>query len=74
MGASPGAIGTARAQYDLRKVFVFLDAPVLNKPEIMIGGAAQRFDGGGVLVDPPTRQFISQQIVALRDWALRLQG
>lgn len=74
MGASPGMIGTARAQYDLRKVFVFLDAHVLNKPEIMIGGAAQKFDGGGVLVDPVTRQFIGQQIIALRDWARRLQG
>lgn len=73
MGASPGAIGTARAQYDLRKVFVFLDAHVLNKPEIMIGGAAQRFDGVGVLTDAATRQFIAQQMVALRDWAHRLR-
>lgn len=73
MGASPGALGTARAQYDLRKVFVFLDAHVLNRPEIMIGGAAQRFDGAGILTDAPTRQFIAQQIMALRDWALRLQ-
>ncbi len=73
MGASPGMIGTARAQYDLRKVFVFLDAHVLNKPEIMIGGAGQKFDGAGVLTDATTRQFIAQQIIALRDWALRLR-
>ncbi len=73
MGASPGMIGTARAQYDLRKVFVFLDAHVLNKPEIMIGGAGQKFDGTGVLTDATTRQFIAQQIIALRDWALRLR-
>jgi chromate reductase len=73
MGASPGMIGTARAQYDLRKVFVFLDAHVLNKPEIMIGGAGQKFDGSGALTDAPTRQFIGQQIIALRDWALRLR-
>ena len=73
MGASPGAIGTARAQYDLRKTFVFLDAHVLNKPEIMIGGAGQRFDGAGVLTDAATRQFIGQQIVSLRDWAMRLR-
>ena len=47
LGASPGMIGTARAQYDLRKVFVFLDARVLNKPEVMIGGAAAKFDADG---------------------------
>ena len=44
LGASDGAIGTARAQYNLRKIFVYLDAFVLNKPEIMIGAAATRFD------------------------------
>ncbi|MCU4160882.1 NAD(P)H-dependent oxidoreductase [Acidiphilium sp. AL] len=74
MGASPGAIGTARAQYDLRKVFVFLDAHVMNKPEIMISAAGQRFDGAGVLTDAATRQLIGQQLAALRDWAMRLRS
>ena len=72
MGASPGAIGTARAQYDLRKIFVFLDARVLNKPEIFIGAAAARFDATGRLTDEPTRGFIAMQLEALRDWTLRL--
>ena len=72
LGASPGMIGTARAQYDLRKVFVFLDARVLNKPEVMIGGAAAKFDAAGELIDAATRDFIGKQLVALRDWALRL--
>ena len=69
MGASPGAIGTARAQYDLRKIFVYLDAYVLNKPEVMIGGAADRFNGDGRLIDEGTRNFIANQIVALKTWA-----
>jgi chromate reductase len=73
MGASPGAIGTARAQYDLRKIFVFLDAHVLNRPEIMISGAGQRFDAEGRLTDEMTRKFIAAQIMALRDWAMRLR-
>ena len=38
MGASPGLLGTARMQYHLRQCLVFLDARVLNKPEVMIGG------------------------------------
>lgn len=73
MGASPGAIGTARAQYDLRKTFVFLDAHVLNRPEIMISGAGQRFDAEGNLTDETTRKFIAAQIVALRIWTERLR-
>lgn len=73
MGASMGAIGTARAQYDLRKVFVFLDAHVLNQPEIMIAAAHTRFDASGHLTDEMTRTLIGKQIVALKDWALRLR-
>src|SRR6187431_3793375 len=37
MGASAGAIGTARAQYDLRKMMVFLNMFPINQPEVMIG-------------------------------------
>ncbi len=73
LGASPGGIGTARAQYDLRKVFVFLDAHVLNQPEIMISAAHTRFDACGKLTDEATRTHIAKQIVALREWAERLE-
>lgn len=73
MGASMGAIGTARAQYDLRKVFVFLDAHVLNQPEIMIAAAQTRFDAEGHLTDEMTRKLIGTQIVALKEWAMRLR-
>ena len=73
MGASPSAIGTARAQYDLRKIFVYLDAHVLNKPEVMIGGAGSRFDVDGRLIDETTRKFIASQLVSLQVWADRLR-
>ena len=73
MGASMGAIGTARAQYDLRKVFIFLDAHVLNQPEIMIAAAHTKFDADGHLTDEMTRSLISKQIEALKDWAMQLQ-
>ncbi len=74
MGASMGAVGTARAQYDLRKVFVFLDAHVLNQPEIMVAAAHTRFDAEGHLTDETTRKLIKEQIVALKEWAMRLQN
>jgi chromate reductase len=73
MGASGGMLGTARAQYDLRKIFVFLNGHVLNKPEVMIAQAATRFDAAGRLTDEKTRETIAAQMVALRDWTLRLR-
>lgn len=74
MGASPGALGTARAQYDLRRMFVYLDSHVLNKPEVMISAAHTRFDADGKLTDEATRKFVASLLTALRDWTHRLQG
>lgn len=73
IGASGGAIGTARAQYDLRKTFVFLNANVMAQPEVMIGLAATRFDAEGRLTDETTRKFVARAVAGLRDWTLRLR-
>jgi chromate reductase len=73
IGASGGMLGTARAQYDLRKMFVFLNGHVLNEPEVMIAQAASKFDAEGRLTDETTRGLIAQQLAALRDWTLRLK-
>ncbi|MGV4877746.1 NADPH-dependent FMN reductase [Acetobacter indonesiensis] len=65
---SPGAIGGARAQYHLRQSLVFLDAFVLNKPEVMIGQAAEKFDSERLeLTDQKTKDFLVRQINALAD-------
>src|SRR5436309_2171306 len=42
--ASPGPVGGARVQYDLRKAFAFLDAFVLNKPEVFISAVSGNVD------------------------------
>jgi len=63
--ASPGPVGGARVQYDLRRSMVFLDALTLNKPEIFIGNCAQRIDEKtGKITDEPTIGFIRQQLAA----------
>lgn len=74
MGASPGNIATARMQYHLRQVFVFLDARVLTKPEVMIGQAASKFDATGKLTDDATRNVIKGQLDALATWTRRLRS
>lgn len=73
IGASPGILGTARAQYELRKVMASLSAHVLNSPEIMIGAAGSRFDAEGKLIDEQTKKFLKAHVEALQAWALRLR-
>lgn len=63
--ASPGPVGGARVQYDIRKAMAFLDAFVLNKPEIFIGNCMSKFDEKtGELKDEQTRGFLKQQLAA----------
>lgn len=73
MGASGGVLGSARAQYQLRQMLVFLNAFPLNKPEVMIGTAQSKFDEAGRLTDEPTREFIRTLLVALASWTERLR-
>lgn len=65
MGASPGRIGTARMQYHLRQSFVFLNATVLNRPEVMVGNADKVFDEAGKLTDQDTRKIVADLLKAL---------
>jgi chromate reductase len=45
-GASGGPLGTARSQYHLRQMMIFLDGRMINKPEVMIGAAPSKFADG----------------------------
>ena len=72
LGASPGMLGTARAQYHLRQMFIFLNMYPLNQPEVMIANAAERFDEQGNLNHEPTRAIIRKQLAALADWTRQL--
>src|SRR6478752_10212120 len=70
---SPGPVGGARVQYDLRKSMMFLDAFKLNKPEIFIGNCAAKFDEKtGELKDEATRGFIKQQLAAFAAFIARV--
>lgn len=65
MGVSVGNFGTARAQYDLRKILVTLEMPAVVQPEVMIGNAAERFDNNGRLTDERSRQLIQKLLSTL---------
>lgn len=72
MGASIGAIGTARAQYHLRQMFVFLNMFPINQPEVMIGNASERFDSQWNLTDDATKEFIRELLQNLVEWTRRI--
>lgn len=74
MGASVGNLGTARAQYHLRQCFVFLDMPAVNQPEVMIGGAAAKFDAAGNLNDDMAKKLIGQLLQSLAALAGKAKG
>jgi chromate reductase len=65
ISASAGMLGGGRMQYDLRRCMIFLDALTMNKPEVFIGGAMQKFDEKtGQLKDEQAMGFIKQQLAA----------
>ena len=68
MGASAGVFGTGRAQYHLRQCFVFLNGLVMNRPEVMIPQAQNKFDAEGKLTDQATREFIAAHLAAFKAW------
>jgi chromate reductase len=72
MGAARGPVGTGRVQYHLRQVAVFVNMHPLNKPEVLISFAHEKFDDAGKLTDETTRGFIENQMAALYDWTLRI--
>ena len=65
ISAAAGILGGGRMQYDLRRCMIFLDALTMNKPEVFIGGAMQKFDEkSGQLKDEQAAGFIKQQLAA----------
>jgi chromate reductase, NAD(P)H dehydrogenase (quinone) len=74
MGASAGVLGTARAQYHLRQTCVFLNMLPVNKPEVMIPQAQNRFDAEGRLTDETSKGLIKQLMESLQAWTLRLKA
>jgi chromate reductase, NAD(P)H dehydrogenase (quinone) len=58
IGASVGPIGTALAQYDLKKMLLHGNAHVLGQPEFFVGNAGSKMTDG-VITDTATREHIT---------------
>lgn len=73
MGASPGALGAARAQQQLKLVLLATLAAVMPHPGVAVGQVAEKFDAAGTLVHEPTRQFLAAFLQDLAQWSRHFQ-
>ena len=74
MGASMGLMGSVRAQLHLRHSMVFLNMLPVNRPEVMVGQAQNKFDAAGNLTDEVAKGLIRDLLAALAAWTRKLRG
>lgn len=73
MSASTGMLGGARAQYHLRQIFVTLNMHPINKPEVIVAFANEKFDENGRVKDEKTMERIRELLESLVAWTKKLK-
>jgi chromate reductase len=66
-------MGGSRAQYHLRQVCVFLDMIPVNKPEVFLTFAQDKFNENGKLTDDMTAKFVGQLLENLVNLSRQLK-
>lgn len=72
IGTSPGAIGTAMAQQDLRSVLGFLNAPQMNAPEAYIQFKPELITDDGEVTVESTEAFLRGYMQEFHDFIARV--
>ena len=72
IGTSPGAIGTAVAQQDLRSVLGFLNAPQMNAPEAYIQFTPGLITDEGDVTVESTEAFLRQYMQEFHDFIAKV--
>jgi len=73
MSASLGMLGGVRAQSHLRQVLVSLNMHAVNRPEVIVPFAREKFDRKGNVTDLRTKELLKDLLENLVDWARRLR-
>ena len=73
ISASPSMLGGARAQYQLRQVLVDLNVYTINRPEVFVSFAHQKFDANGRLIDESARTFLKELLENLVQTTRQMQ-
>ncbi len=71
LGATPGRLGTVRAQAHLRDILFALNMTLVTRPEVLIGEANTKFDKDGTLIDETSKKLVGQLIENLVHTVLR---
>lgn len=74
MSASTSPRGGVRAQLHLRQIMLDLDMYPINRPQLMVGNAQEKFDVNLKLTDTPTRETLRDLLVSLIEWTQKLQA
>jgi chromate reductase, NAD(P)H dehydrogenase (quinone) len=72
IGASPGKIGTAVAQQNLRSILSFCNSPQMNAPEAYVQLTPGLVTEDGEVTDEPTEQFLRDFMVAFEGFITRV--
>jgi chromate reductase, NAD(P)H dehydrogenase (quinone) len=73
LSATMGPLGGARMQYELRKVMQLMEVHFMPRPETFVGLAQTKFDAQGQCTDEATRKFVTEHMLAYKNWVLRFK-
>lgn len=74
LGASPGAVGTARAQGQLKQVLLGTVSALFPFPEVAIGQASEKLGEDGSVSDQRTEKQLRRFIESYAVWIQRGEG
>ena len=68
IGNSPGAQGGVSAVKHLQQILPGISGPILQQPEMYLGGVGDAFDDKGELTKDSLRDFLKQYLAAWDKW------
>lgn len=74
IGASPGKIGTAVAQQNLRSVLSFCNSPQMNAPEAYLQFTEGLIDDDGNIADAGTEEFLRGFMANFSEFVTRVRA
>ena len=74
MGASIGISGTIRAQMHFKQIAATTNMLLVNRPQVYVAWAADKFDPDGRLLDEDARHFTGLLMKALSDWTRKINN
>lgn len=74
IGTSPGAIGTACAQHNLRPTLAYLDVIMMSQPEAYLQFKEGLIDDNGKISNPDTEKFLQKFVDTFVGWSQRHIG